>query len=81
MRIAVGGSAKRMITDANQMFLFDSAYARRAEKAEPQFKLVYVCFRQEPGRTAERHQAQYLDTGLSPRIRDACTCAYVHYHR
>ena len=31
--IAVDGSANRMIVDANHMFLFVRAYARRAENA------------------------------------------------
>ena len=33
IRIAVGGSAKRIIVAVSHMFLFDSAYARIPEKA------------------------------------------------
>ena len=33
MRIAVGGSVSRTIMAASHLFLFDSAYARKAEKA------------------------------------------------
>ena len=37
MSITDGGNADRTITAANHLFLFDSAYARRAEKTEKQF--------------------------------------------
>ena len=36
MLITIGGRAKRTIMAVSRMFLFDSAYARRAEKAEKQ---------------------------------------------
>ena len=39
--IAMVGSAKRMIVVANHILLFDSAYARRAEKAEDQSGSAY----------------------------------------
>ena len=37
MRITVGGNVDRTITTANNMFLFDSAYARKAENAGHRF--------------------------------------------
>ena len=36
-----GGKAKMMIRDANHLFLFDSAYARRAEKASKELSQQY----------------------------------------
>ncbi len=52
--IVMGGNAKRMIMVINHVLLFDSAYARSAEKATDKFGLVYKCCEnQELGLTAE----------------------------
>lgn len=41
----VGGSIKTMTEAADHTFLFDSAYARRAEKAGNKLVPVYTCLK------------------------------------
>ncbi len=66
--IAMGGNVKRMIIVTNHVLLFDSAYARRAEKARDQFGLAYKCCEKELGLTAGGDQAQYRYRDLGPCI-------------
>lgn len=67
---ATGGSAKRMMVAVNQMFLLDSAYARRAEKAENQCRSVKERYerRNASRRTAECGHAQCPSDSLRPYV-------------
>ena len=66
---ATGGSAKRMMVAVNQMFLLDSAYARKAEKAENQSGSAQERYGDDRvGRTAECGHAQRPSDSLRPYV-------------
>ena len=68
--ITIGGIAERTIRIASQTFLFDSAYARRAENAAKRLALAHKRFEKElVVRTAECDRSQYPGNGLRPYIR------------
>ena len=69
MRIAIGGSAKRTITAASHLLLFDNAYARIAENAGYRYGSLSKDFERELAPTAERDQCKSLHSHLSPYIR------------
>ena len=75
--ITAGGSARRIIKAANHRLLFDSTYARKAEKATCQCASAqYVCFSEDNLKlTADGYEAQYVYGTLGPHICPAADTA------
>ncbi len=74
MNIAIGGSTKNKTMAVSHMFLSDSAYARRAEKAaRNRCYLTYGHCEKELRLTSDCEQTQYLGRVLGPSVCCATT--------
>ncbi len=69
MIITTCGNINSMIMVVNHIFLFDSAYARKAVKARNKCVwLVYEYCKKEIRHTTKGSYAQYVENGLGPYV-------------